>query len=555
MNSRFTAPGLAHSPPPPADGDLVDLRRLFAIGRRQFRAAALCTLAGTALGFAWLAVATPLYTATATLLVNPLAGARLEGAAAPVVAVGMFDSETGILLSEKIAADAFAAIDPEWLATAPSPVARLKRLVRPGLASPEARRQRLLDQMRARFEVRRQDAAFLLDLAYTSPSPEHAAAILTAFLDAYRADRAGARRAAAAAEVTGLDTRIADLRQRLADTARTAARLGPADPASVTVFAGLSAQTEAYGAAIDRLLLRQQEVGALAAAPDDSVRVVSPPRVPVFDTSPNAARALLLATLAGGMAGVGLGLLREAAERGFRSAGQVRRELGVPCLALLPTRAAPEDDAERTEALGAVKLAIDQATGGSRPRLVGFAPAAAGDGATSTARSFAALLAAGGAATLLLDADLRDEGLTRELALSGDPGFADMLGGRSVAPVEARTGLRILPAGSDLPAAAAAVALGAPEVGEALARAAAPFDFVVVDLPPLARGVDARAMVRHLDALVIVARWRRTERRRLRTLLATDPGLHRKLVGVILNRAAPESVDRYDDEPAWDGLR
>ena len=78
---------------------------------------------------------------------------------------------------------------------------------------------------------------------------------------------------------------------------------------------------------------------------------------------------------------------------------------------------------------------------------------------------------------------------------------------------------------------------------------------MVVELPPLARGVDARAMARHLDALVIVARWRRTERRRLRTLLATDPGLHRKLVGVILNRAAPESVDRYDDEPAWDGLR
>ena len=98
----------------------------------------------------------------------------------------------------------------------------------------------------------------------------------------------------------------------------------------MTVFAGLSAQTEAYGAAIDRLLLRQQEVGALAAAPDDSVRVVSPPRVPVFDASPNAARALLLATLAGGVAGVGLGLLREVAERGFRSAGQVRRELRRP---------------------------------------------------------------------------------------------------------------------------------------------------------------------------------------------------------------------------------
>ena len=44
MNGRFTTPGLARglAPPPAADGDLVDLRRLLGIARRQFRAAALC---------------------------------------------------------------------------------------------------------------------------------------------------------------------------------------------------------------------------------------------------------------------------------------------------------------------------------------------------------------------------------------------------------------------------------------------------------------------------------------------------------------------------------
>ena len=216
------------------------------------------------------------------------------------------------------------------------------------------------------------------------------------------------------------------------------------------------------------------------------------------------------------MAGVGLGLLREAAERGFRSAGQVRRELGVPCLALLPTRAAPEGDAERTEALGAVKLAIDQATGGSRPRLIGFAPAAAGDGATSTALSFAALLAAGGAATLLIDADLRDEGLTRELALSGDPGFADMLGGRSVAPVEPA------PACASFPPAAIARPRRPPSPS-ARRRSAKPSPAPPRpstswwSISPRSPAASTPApWSRHLDALVIVARWRRTERRRLR---------------------------------------
>ncbi len=557
MNSRFTASGLARAAQPPADGDLVDLRRLFAIARRQFRAAALCTLAGTALGFAYLATATPFYTSKATLFINPLAGAPLTGAVAPVVAVSMFDSETGILLSEKIAAGAFAAIDPAWLSGPPSPFARLKRLLRPALASPDAQQQRLVDHMRARFEVKRPDAGFLLDLTYTSPSPEHAAAILTAFIDAYRADRTERRRLAADAELGAVLLQMLQLRGRLDDAAEAAAVLRPEDASSFVELAATRSHVEAYAAAINQLLLREQEISALAEAPDDAFQLVSPPRVPVFDSSPNGARTLLLATLAGGMAGVGLGLLREASERGFRSVAQVRRELGVPCLALLPASPAADLDApsgERAEALRAVKLAIDQALPAGQPRRIGFAPAAPGDGASSTALSFASLIAAGGTSTLLVDADMRGEGLGLELGVSGHVGFSELLDGRTIAPAEARCGLRILPAGADRDTAAATITLGSSKVGDALDRAGAAFDLVVVDLPALDRFVDARTMARHLDAIVIVARWRRTERRQLRALLASDRDLRRKLVGIILNRATPASVDRYDDDLPLDDL-
>jgi hypothetical protein len=61
-------------------------------------------------------------------------------------------------------------------------------------------------------------------------------------------------------------------------------------------------------------------------------------------------------------------------------------------------------------------------------------------------------------------------------------------------------------------------------------------------------------MARQLDALVIVARWRRTERSRLRALLAGDRELRRKVVGVVLSHATPASVDRHDDDLAWDEL-
>ena len=258
------------------------------------------------------------------------------------------------------------------------------------------------------------------------------------------------------------------------------------------------------------------------------------------------------------MAGVGLGLLREAAERGFRSAGQVRRELGVPCLALLPHGRAAAADAHRraAEALGAVKLAIDQATGGSRPRRIGFAPVSAGDGATARARSFAALLAAGGAATLLLDADMRDEGLSRELALSGDPGFADTLGGRSVAPTRR----------SPRPACASSPP--------------APIDTPRRPPSPSARRRSAKrspapprpstswwSISPRSPASSTPAPWSATSTPSSSSpagaapsaassapLLAADRDLRRKLVGVILNRAAPGERRPLRRRPRLDGL-
>jgi Mrp family chromosome partitioning ATPase len=140
-------------------------------------------------------------------------------------------------------------------------------------------------------------------------------------------------------------------------------------------------------------------------------------------------------------------------------------------------------------------------------------------------------------------------------APSEGPGLSDALKGQTITPtLDAASGLHLIPAGTDRQAAAAAIALAAPNVGEALSRVGAPFDCVVVDLPALDRFVDARAMVRHLDALVIVARWRRTERRQLRALLAGDPALRQKLAGVILNGAHPAAADRYDDDVAADDL-
>ena len=86
-------------------------------------------------------------------------------------------------------------------------------------------------------------------------------------------------RLAAADELASLEARIGELRARLAEAARAAGALAP-DAAGMAALAGYRGQTEAFAAAADQLLMRQQEVRRLAEAPDDAVRLVSPPRVP-----------------------------------------------------------------------------------------------------------------------------------------------------------------------------------------------------------------------------------------------------------------------------------
>ena len=235
MNSRFTAPGLARATAAAARRTTTSSTSAASsrIGRRQFRAAALCTLAGTR---ARLRLARRRDAALHRDGHAPRQSARRRRAARG----RRRPRRRGRHVRQR---DRHPSLREDrrrrlrrhrpraWLATAPSPVARLKRLVRPGLASPEARRQRLLDQharpLRGAPPGRRLPPRSRLHLSLARArrrDPDRLPRRLP------RRPGREARRAAAAAEVAGLDTRIADLRQRLADTARAAGASAPRTP-------------------------------------------------------------------------------------------------------------------------------------------------------------------------------------------------------------------------------------------------------------------------------------------------------------------------------------
>src|SRR5262249_43259365 len=77
-------------------------------------------------------------------------------------------------------------------------------------------------------------------------------------------------------------------------------------------------------------------------------------------------------------------------------------------------------------------------------------------------------------------------------------------------------------------------------------RLRASYDYVIVDLPPLAPVVDVRATTPLIDCFILVVEWGRTKIDVVRHALHTAPNLHENLVGAVLNKTDIKSMARYD---------
>ena len=71
------------------------------------------------------------------------------------------------------------------------------------------------------------------------------------------------------------------------------------------------------------------------------------------------------------------------------------------------------------------------------------------------------------------------------------------------------------------------------------------FDYIVVDLPPLAPVVDAKAFAQMADGFLLVTEWGSTPRNLVRSLLQAEPQVAGKVLGVILNKTDMKLLSRY----------
>ena len=236
-------------------------------------------------------------------------------------------------------------------------------------------------------------------------------------------------------------------------------------------------------------------------------------------------------------------------DRVFRTSGQVEEVLQTDCIAVLPKldRHSAEEVVISTElaktfgpqtivphadtsaawtvidlpfsryaeSIRSIKLSVDLNESIRSSTVVGFTSSLPGEGKSTVAASFALLAAQVGARVILVDCDLRNSSLSRMLAPSAAGGIVDVIAGK--VPLEdaiwkePSTNLAFLPAAIQSRLAYSSEILASEAMKELFNRLRQTYEYIVVDLPPLAPVVDVRATAQFVDLYTFVIEWGRTK--------------------------------------------
>jgi len=282
--------------------------------------------------------------------------------------------------------------------------------------------------------------------------------------------------------------------------------------------------------------------------------------------------------------GAGAVLLREYGDRVFRTVNQVEKRLNMNCIAIIPqvkfsesrmlARAEAEGPEHRrirvgsgpmsvvieaplsafAESVRSIKLAVDLNRTVKANKVIGLTSSLPKEGKSTIATSLALLIAQTGARVLLIDCDFRNPTLTRRLSPQATTGFLEVLAGRvplSEALWNDETGFAAF-----LPAVVNAQFVQSNEIMASRAtklffdKMRSEYDYVLVDLPPLAPVIDTRATTHLIDCYLFLVEWGETKVDIVEHALRRAPGVAENILGVVLNKVDLNSIGSYDNKNA-----
>jgi capsular exopolysaccharide synthesis family protein len=234
-----------------------------------------------------------------------------------------------------------------------------------------------------------------------------------------------------------------------------------------------------------------------------------------------------------------------------RALGKQRRDdpSGRLVTVLQPTNAA-------SEAYHALRTSLLYAMVDAPPKVIVLTSPGFGEGKSTICANLGVVLAQAGKQTLILDCDLRKPEMHRIFRLRNVYGVVNVLAGEYDLPEvwqEPLEGLKVVTAGA-LPLNPAEL-LSSRRFADFVGRARQMFDYVLIDVPPIALVSDPAIVAVQGDGILLVLDAQKTRKASVRQSVRSLRAVGANLLGTVMNnvnvseetysRASKESYGRY----------
>ncbi|MFQ5524466.1 MAG: AAA family ATPase, partial [Acidimicrobiia bacterium] len=343
------------------------------------------------------------------------------------------------------------------------------------------------------------------------PTPEGAAALANAIVEAYQRDVTEEVQANAAAALAELDAQQQELQAQI-DALDAQLDTDPDN-------AALQAQRDAAVTQIINLKARADQIAVDAALYGDGVELFERSEIPESPARPQPVRNAAVAAM--------LGLMGAGAFAWWRAENSQTADhrhdpapiLGAPLLGVIPELelvgstgripAATNPNSPAGESYQFVASSIDYSLTDERKHVLLITSPAKADGKTVTTANLAVAMSRAGREILVVDADERARGLSEIVGANGRPGLTDLAhketelthclvswnaGGTAQLP--------LVPAGTRLDSQAAFFRTS--EFRDAMRKIHDAADVILVDSPPLLAVADTSAIAGQADGIILV---------------------------------------------------
>jgi len=325
--------------------------------------------------------------------------------------------------------------------------------------------------------------------------------------------------------VQTLDTQIAALNRDAGEIQAKIKTLPAVQQEAVRLERDVKVNTELYQSLLNNALqLRLVKEGKVG-----NVRVLDEAVVPEYPIKPQRRNIVAVALVLGLFVGVIAAFMRNAfVEQSIRDPHEVEANTGLPVFATIPLSATQGSIAKRRlsgatgmrllaiehpedlaiESLRSLRTAMQFAMLESSNNRVMITGATPGVGKSFVTANFAALMAAAGKRTLLIDADLRRGHIHQYLGLQRHGGLSELIAGsltiqqtvhKQVAP-----NLDLLATGQ-LPPNPSEL-LVSESFKTVLDKLSEQYDLIVIDTPPVLVAADTAIVATHAGTVLLVAR-------------------------------------------------